>query len=356
MHKTKHIILTAPGIYGKGQGGIVRQMEYLFNEAQCHEDALTFHWLATHNHTRWWPFYFGFAVIRFLWLMLRYKPDAVILNIASDGSFWRKYILFRIASLCRIRCIAYLHGGGFKEFYDGAMPYVKMYIRQLFTCSSQVITLGKAWHDFVGTLGCKAEDIHIITNAVPAAQHTSFLPENDDGEDIPHIIFAGHLVQRKGLDELIKALSTLKDLSWRATLAGSGDDARYQQLVSDCGLGNRIHFTGWLDDDAMQKLYANADILVLPSHIENQPLCLLEALSYGLAIISTDVGTIPDILTNRHDALLIPPQDTDALTRSLAELLGTADLVKILGKNALNTYQKNHQLSSYYYSIKDIIL
>ncbi|MDG1286986.1 MAG: glycosyltransferase family 4 protein [Rickettsiales bacterium] len=318
MSKDIHILMAAPG-KGTGKGGVVRQAQYLVGEAAKHDDGMRFSWLSTHSANKLWPIYFMGTLLRFLWLALTDKPDTIHLNIASKGSFYRKWILFRFAQFFNIKHIAHLHGGGFSDFYENGSTATKRRIEHLFTTASSVIVLGKIWKAFAEKIGVSEANIHLIPNAVPTPREAS-----KGGGDIPHIIFVGHLLPRKGVGELIDALAALKDIPWRATLAGSGEMERYQEQVKSTGLTDRVTFAGWLGDSALTQLYQESDILVLPSHIENQPLTILEAMAHGLAIICTNVGTVKEIV-NEDTAIIIEsseiaPPLKDALITFLENL------------------------------------
>ena len=347
MRKPLNIILAAPG-KGVGKGGVVRQMQYLLDEGKNHNE-IKFHWLCTHSNNALWPLFFITTLVHLCWMGLTKQIDFLHLNIASKGSFYRKWILFRIAKMLGIKHIAHLHGGGFKDFYDNGNAMRKARIEELFQSASTVLVLGKVWQEFAQSIGVEASKVHILHNAVPTPPQASI-----GGGDIPHLIFVGHLLPRKGVDELIETLADLKDLNWRATLAGSGELARYQAQVAQAGLGERVSFAGWLDDAALNKLYQEADILLLPSHIENQPLSILEAQAHGLAVICTNVGTVSEI-TNKNTAITFElPHLLKQLKIALVTLLENPKKLSIYKEMGRIHHLNNFNLTtyfSYYYKI-----
>jgi len=336
-----HVVIAAPG-KGVGKGGVVRQMQYLVQEATKYPDKIRYSWLSTHSGNRFWPLYFIGTILRFIVLALTDKPVAIHLNVASKGSFWRKYILYRIARAFGIKHIAHLHGGGFADFYAQGGAFRKTCIESLFRDAAAVIVLGKIWKEFVLTLGVEESHIHLLANAVPTPPQVS-----KGGGDVPHIIFTGHLLPRKGVGELIDALAGLKELNWRATLAGSGEKQRYQQQVEKQGLSDRVTFPGWLDDDGLNALYQQADILVLPSHIENQPLSVLEAMAHGLAIICTNVGTVNEIVDETTAIVINNSQSAEALKNALKTLLESPQKRREIATLARKRHEESFSLSLY---------
>ena len=343
MQTPLNIIIAAPG-KGTGMGGVVRQMQYLAGEASKHPDKVTIHWLCTHSNNKLWPIYFIGTILHLIWLALTTKPDGIHLNIASKGSFYRKWTLFRIARFFSIPHIAHLHGGGFQDFYQKGSAATQRRITDLFTSASSVIVLGKKWKAFAqDELGVPETVTHTIFNAVPTPAEPS-----KGGGETPHLIFVGHLVPRKGVGELIEALAGLQELNWRATLAGSGELARYQEQVASAELTGRITFPGWLGDHALNQLYQSADILVLPSHIENQPLCVLEAMAHGLAIVTTDVGTVNEIVNEKSAIVIKSSYSAQDLKRAIQELITNSSKQKAIADHAHKLHFKKHSLKHYF--------
>ena len=200
MSKPIHIILAAPG-KGVGKGGVARQMQYLFREGHKHEE-IKFHWLCTHSNNKLWPIYFIFTLLHFLWIVAFNNIDFIHLNIASKGSFYRKWCLFRLARIVGVKHIAHLHGGGFKDFYEQGNATRQSRIKSLFQTASIVLVLGKIWQEFAESIHVDSDNIKILRNAVPTPTTVS-----KGGGETPHIIFVGHLLPRKGVGELIEALA-----------------------------------------------------------------------------------------------------------------------------------------------------
>jgi glycosyltransferase involved in cell wall biosynthesis len=140
------------------------------------------------------------------------------------------------------------------------------------------------------------------------------------------ILSVGAVVPRKGHDLLIAALAGLTDLDWHYTIAGSLDrDSAYaaglRGEIEDAGLAARIAFTGPMSAEALDELYARADIFALPSRYEGYGMAFAEALARGLPIVAARAGAVPG--TVPPDAgILVPPDDADALEEALSLLIG----------------------------------
>jgi len=89
-----------------------------------------------------------------------------------------------------------------------------------------------------------------------------------------------------------------------------------------------VVFTGQITD--VHPHYAAADVFVLPSHSEGSPNVLLEAMATNLPIVATDVGGVAEIVENNDSALLVPPNDPQAMAEAIERVLGDQDLARRL--------------------------
>lgn len=148
-------------------------------------------------------------------------------------------------------------------------------------------------------------------------------PGSQDG--IVRLISVGSVVVGKGYDLLIPALATLLDLPWQLTIAGdrTRDTIAAAQLDADIeayALWNRVAVLGAVSSERLPQLYLDADIFVLASRFESYGMALTEAIAYGLPIVSTKAGAIPDTVP-ANSSLLVPPDDEAALAGALRRLI-----------------------------------
>lgn len=169
--------------------------------------------------------------------------------------------------------------------------------------------------------------------AQPGTDPVPFAP--CDGHPL-RLLTVASLTRRKAHDVLIDALAPLVDLPWQARLVGGRDfdpawsDA-LQQQVNRLQLQSRIHFVGAVDDLATE--FYNADLFVLPSRYEGYGMVFAEALAAGLPVIAARAGAVPDVVPD-FASLLVPPDDTGALTVALRRLLTRDDLRRQLKAGA----------------------
>jgi glycosyltransferase involved in cell wall biosynthesis len=153
-------------------------------------------------------------------------------------------------------------------------------------------------------------------------------------------LFIGRNEKRKGLDEL-KALSGLVS-KLPIEFHFIGPIPKLKQIKSS----NCIYLGEIKDSRRLRNLIDNCQVLVAPSHSEGMPNVILEAMSRGLAVLSTSVGAVP-MMVSEKNGRLIPPQDKSALSGALKELanMDTAELMK-LRENSLNMVSEKYLWSS----------
>jgi len=150
----------------------------------------------------------------------------------------------------------------------------------------------------------------------------------------PIVLFAGHIVRPKGIEELIAAAPSLTDLKPHFVIAGAGPmQTELEEGLRNAGL--TATFLGFVNHEALSQLIAASDVLTLPSHAEGLPTTLSEVMNVGRAIVATRAGGIPEIVHDGETGFLIDVGDVPALTDRLRRVLTDAPLRERLERNAL---------------------
>lgn len=271
------------------------------------------------------------AWFKFLILLLKQRVSFAHIHSAMRGSFWRKTIFSKTAHLFGVPTIMHLHGSEMESFYDGLSDFGKTLIRWSLETADTVIVLSESWHVFVKKIAPKAH-IKVINNYVRPPESVKYLPV----EGRFNVLFLGVLGQRKGIYDLIQAWAlVVKQIPYaKLIVGGNGEIDKAQQLSRDLGLENSIQFLGWVSGNEKLALLNEADVFVLPSYNEGLPMSVLEAMSWERAVITTTVGGIPELITDRNNGLLISPGDLKALAACLILLQSDPVLRTKVGENA----------------------
>ena len=340
------LLTTMRGLDGKG--GVERLMKS-FYDARADFGDVTLSALTTSSDRgplpvrvlRW-----AGAYSSFLWGCISNRFDIVHVNLAWRGSTWRKMLYIHAARLFGKKTVLHLHGSGYDGFYASVSPRLQAAIRRTFASADRVVVLSEYWRKFVvDTLGIEPGKVVEIANGVaPLARSGPPRPKAADGPVT--ILFLGEVGTRKGVPTLLEAAARpeLAGLQWRMVIAGNGDLARYEAQVRRLGLADRVTFPGWQDEPAVARLLGAADMLVLPSQAENQPISILNAMSAALPVVASNVGAIPEMVEDGESGLLVDPGDPAALAAALARLVGDPDARERMGKRGEEIFRARFQL------------
>ncbi len=149
------------------------------------------------------------------------------------------------------------------------------------------------------------------------------------------ILYSGRLNDFKGVPYLIESLNKLNTLrnDWICWIAGDGPQGEeYKQLVSTMNLNDVIQFIGNRSD--IPSLLSQADLLIHPTLLDNQPLSIIEAQISGTAVIASEVGGVPEMMEHGMTGVLVPPANAEALCEHIAYLLEHDDYRNNVGVRA----------------------
>jgi glycosyltransferase involved in cell wall biosynthesis len=257
-------------------------------------------------------------------------PRLVHIHTSTRGSFVRKSLLARAAVARGVPVVLHVHGGAFDSYHDRAPRPLRRWIRSTLEAVDLVVALGPSWAAVLERIAPAARVV-VVPNAVEPGP----APTRDGRRPGPTtVLFLGQVSALKNVPLLVEAWAKVRtDLHTPARLvvAGDGDDLeRVTATVARHGLGAGVELRGWVPPAEVGDLLDEADVLVLASKWEGQPMAVLEAMARGLAVVATRVGGLVD-LVDGDSGLLVPPDDVDALAGALREVLADDALRARLG-------------------------
>lgn len=187
----------------------------------------------------------------------------------------------------------------------------------------RIITTSRTTVARLAELGIDRSIVHAVPPGVDGLIDLAFREtRNADGPF--RLLTVATLVPRKGQDLLVGALANLADRQWTADFVGDARNPDYARRVADriadSRLGNRITLHGAVSHDRLEPFWRRADLFVLPSRHEGWGIAFVEAVRWGLPVIGTTAGAIPEAVPSEA-AILVPPDDLSALTAALARVL-----------------------------------
>ena len=277
------------------------------------------------------------------------NPD-VIQTHASKAHF-----LMRCSGLGKDKpWIAFHHGYTNTDFRS---PIYNSLDRWSLQAPQRIVTVSAATKEQLRRHGVSGERITVIHNAVPARplqqapndviRQKKIALGVSPGEKV--ILCAGRLSKEKAQIDLVAAIAQLgkqrPDLAVRVFIIGDGPEReRIVQAIQSAGLEKSVSLTGHLKD--LAPYYEAADVVAIPSLSEGSPNVLLEAMAFGVPIVATEVGGIPEIVTHEETALLVPPQDAGAMAAAIARLISEPGTASALARQAREKVETDYSPES----------
>jgi glycosyltransferase involved in cell wall biosynthesis len=169
-------------------------------------------------------------------------------------------------------------------------------------------------------LGYGAEKAHVIPLAATGNSRSGLLPRPVPN---PYYLFVGTLEPRKNLPRLLRAFAAIKhrDPELKLVLAGDAGwgEQKLEQRIAELSIEDSVVLTGRLDETSLHCYYRHALALVLPSLYEGFGLPLLEAMQYGVPVITSDRSSMPEVAGDA--GLLVDPEDVGSISSALTDML-----------------------------------
>jgi glycosyltransferase involved in cell wall biosynthesis len=330
MRRMKKILMVAPNKTVKGGISTVLKMylktdmpyRYDISFLVTHEDGSKFH-------------KFGIMLIgmvRFFFILLTKRVEIVHIHCGDVPSPYRKYIFFTMSRWFKLKVVLHWHGGHFFSQYQNVSGFFKRRLKTLFEKSDVVMCLSQSWSNGLGTLFPDSNRI-VVRNGIVPPERTRIATMDSDGPT--RIVFLGGLTTEKGFYDLLSVFERLVEEGFDICLAigGQGDETRLNTRISSPLFKNRVDYLGWIDDHQKERLLQGSDIFVLPSYAEAMPMSILEAMAYGLPVVSTRVGAIPEQVEDGVSGFLLAAGDLEGLKKRIKTLIMNRNLRIQMGRN-----------------------
>jgi glycosyltransferase involved in cell wall biosynthesis len=313
-------------------------------------DNITYHTVATHTDTKGSDesqverrrlyaqarVYFV-ALLQVLIAIPRYRNKVFHVHLSQEGSTLRKGLICVLLRIFRCRYLIHTHAAEDKLFHPWVSGRLRSLILWGFRGCRYCLALTPLWADYYADrLSLYRDQVLIMPNPadIPAT-----VPDRS-GRDKLKLLFLGRLGERKGVFDLIRAFAALPDEirhNCQLTLAGDGEVQAACAIASLTGCKGQVTITGWIDRIEVTRLLAKSDALVLPSYAEGMSLSVLEAMAWGLPVVTTRSGGSTSYLENHRNCLLVEPGDVAAITEAIQLLYEKEETRLALGREARQT-------------------
>jgi glycosyltransferase involved in cell wall biosynthesis len=261
----------------------------------------------------------------------------VVHLMANSGWSWHLFAVpaLWIAWLRGKAVVVNYRGGEAERFLAGSSRLVRLSLSRarIVAVPSRFLRKIFARHSVPAEVVPNIVDLKLFSpHALPGALSAS-----------PHVVVTRNLEWIYDNETAIRAFALLRHEfpACRMSIAGIGpEQERLRQAAIDCGVADAVTFVGRLGRDAIAALYKSADLALNPSRVDNMPNSILEALASGVPVVSTHVGGVPYMVDHGRTALLVPPQDPQAMADAMARLLRDRDLAHRIANTGLTDVQQ----------------
>jgi phosphatidyl-myo-inositol dimannoside synthase len=286
----------------------------------------------------WYPFnrQLKFLSPLYLYHLLRLRqPDMVI---CAHGN----HALMLAAWLYRaVRGVPYgvfLHGYDILHIPESRWP---AYYRALLCGADQVYANSSMTRERALATGVEPARLHTIYPCVKPAHAQPHLPPEVlrsvlGLEGRPCILTVSRLVARKGVQQVIRAMTEVKTAvpDFQHLIVGDGPyRSTLEALASELGLSAQTTFLGEQDHAEVTAYYAMCDLFVMVNDVESFGLVFLEANLNGKAVVAPRLPGVADAVVDGYTGLMVDPHDTTAIAQAIVALLQDKELARRLGEN-----------------------
>ena len=285
-------------------------------------------------------------LITFMKLIL-FKPDTVYFSVSLFGlGFFKDSFYIILCKIFQCKIICHLHRSGLtKKIYHKKI--IKFYYKFIFN-DIDIIHLSKSLRKDIRPFLNNNSKIAIVNNGI--SKHKIKIKKK---KNFISFVFLANLTESKGIKELLDSITHLnkktKLIKFNFNIIGdftntfSREDKKSFLKLNH--IYNNVKFFGFQKGKKKFEILANSDIMIYPTYDDCFPLCILEALSYGLPVISTNVGAIPDIIKHNINGIIINKINKKNIINSINYYLKN--------KNVINKQSKiNKKLYNNYFNFE----
>ena len=282
------------------------------------------------------------------------RPDLVHIHSSFGPSFYRKMPFILMAHHAGIPVINHIHGSAMDVFYDNASPLKKKLVRRIYSLCSCIITLTPYWQEKIRQI-VPGTPVEVVSNysvlheetAGPGCRKSRFAGKK--------VLFLGKIDEAKGVFEvpeiMKKVCAEIPETVF--CLAGSGDLAGVRDQTDE-SLRANLALPGWIVGEEKERQLRESCIFLLPSHMEAMPMSALDAMGYGLPVISTNAGGIPAVVEDGRNGFLYAVKDTDGMAEGILKLLKDEKLWEKMSDESLKIVRERFSFEKHIEKIEEL--
>lgn len=236
--------------------------------------------------------YMLIGYVRILWQLIVHRPSLVHIHMAEKGSVYRKGLVVKMSKLFGCKVLVHMHAGPFMSWYKTKSARTQKWVSRMLNQADKVLVLGKYWADTMEEILPK-EKMEVLYNGVEVPTERLY------NLNAQNIAYFGVINKDKGVPELLEAMKLLDEklpTKQMLLLYGKDLDGDLERRIKALQLENRVRYCGWIDAKQRDEALKDAMLSVLPSHFEGLSMSIIEAMSYGVPVVTTNISTMPELV------------------------------------------------------------
>jgi glycosyltransferase involved in cell wall biosynthesis len=277
------------------------------------------------------------AFARIIFTGLLFHDTVFHVHLSIKGSTLRKGLVCVALRLLKCRYVVHAHAAEDSMFHAWVPGRVRRILLWGIGGADYFIALTRFWGEYY------ASAIQIPSDRLLFLPNPAFVPAvipDRTKRDGLNFLFLGRIGKRKGAFELMQAFASLPiEIRNRShiTFAGDGEVDAVRDLAKSLGCSLQTSVLGWVEPRETDRLMAEADVFLLPSYGEGMSMALLEAMAWGLAVVTTTCGGADEFLLSDHNCVLTKPGDIQDIAAAMRALALDPQLRARLGTEARKT-------------------
>jgi len=279
-------------------------------------------------------------------ILKEFKPDVVASHSSKAGLITR-WVCYRMGLPNTFTA----HGWSFEH----GVPFVRRNIYRMLErfagkISCKIITVANTGIDLA--LKCKIVPESKLVMIYNGANDSGAVQPRDPQDRFTMCMVAGFREQ-KDHATLIDALSDLKELPWQIYLLGDGPLLEeIKEKVNGYDLNDQVHFEGMVNN--VPAYLAKSDILVLITNWEGLPISTLEALTFSLPVVASNVSGVSEQVMDNHNGLLVPRGDRKAVAKAIQRMIEDSEFRMKCAKNSRELFEEHFTVETMYNKTKAV--
>lgn len=284
------------------------------------------------------------------------KPDLVYIAITSKGiGFYKDLFFVLIAKLLGYRIVFHFHNKGVSLNQNKIID--NFLYRLAFSNTNAIILSQRLYYDIKKYFN--KGSVYVCSNGIPEEKFET-TPLLLSKTKHTHFLYLSNLYKSKGVHTLLKALEILNNQfkDFRCSIVGGEGDISAQELnnlIKGMSLEKEVIYLGKRFGEEKTQVYKSADVFVFPTHYETFGLVNVEAMMYGLPVISTREGAIEDIVVDGETGLLVKRKDYNDLAKKMNFFINKPEQIYKMGEKAQERFFQKFTLTTFENKLLNIL-